>query len=112
MLDLNTLSEFSRTNCISICAFLVPANLIATSLTMILVFMHRQRLSQQVGQACGIASFFAVIMMLHVYTWFEVGIVRPQTYILLSLAISCLLTNIVAVWLHRRLVKVVLSAEC
>lgn len=109
MLDLNTLAEFSRANCISICAFLVPANLIATSLTMILVFINRQRLSQQVRQACGIASFFAVIMMLHVYTWFEIGVVRTETYILLSLGISCLVTNIVAAWLHRRLV--VLSAE-
>ncbi len=112
MLDLNTLADFSRANCISICAFLVPANLIATALTMILVFLHRQRLSQQVGQACGLASFFAVVMILHVYTWFQVGIVRPQTYILLSLAVSCLLTNIALVWLHRRLVKVVLSPEC
>jgi hypothetical protein len=110
MLELNTLSEFSRANCIGICAFLVPANLIATFITMILVFRHRHRLSQQVWQAFAIASFFAVVMILHVYTWFEIGIVRTETYVLLSLAISCLLTNIVAVGLHRRLVKRVLSA--
>ncbi|MBF2063759.1 MAG: hypothetical protein IGS39_04925 [Calothrix sp. C42_A2020_038] len=109
MLELNTLAEFSRTNCISICAFLVPANIIATLITMVLVFLHRYRPSQQVWQAHWVASIFAVAMMLHVYTWFEIGVVMAQTYILLSLAISCLLTNIGLVWLHRRMVKIVLN---
>ena len=30
MFDFNTLCDFSRTNCLSICAFLVPATLVAT----------------------------------------------------------------------------------
>jgi hypothetical protein len=102
MLDFNTLAEFSRANCIGICSFLVPANLLATVLTMALTYFHRPL--QQVCQAVGIASFFAVIMILHVYTWFEIGVVMPQTYILLSLGITCLVTNIGAIFFHRRLV--------
>jgi hypothetical protein len=102
MLDLNTLSELSRANCISICAFLVPAILLATLLTVVLVFLHRP--SQQIWQSAGVASIFALVMILHVYTWFQVGIVMAPTYILLSLAITCLLTNLGALVLHRRLI--------
>ncbi len=100
MLDLNTLAEFSRTNCIGICAFLVPANLLTTLVTMILTF--QQRPSQQVWQAAGIAIAFALVMVLHVYTWFAIGVVMAPTYILLSLAVTCLFTNLGAILLHRR----------
>jgi uncharacterized membrane protein len=101
MLDFNTLSEFSRANCVGICAFLVPAILLATLLTIILVFSRRP--SQQVWQSAGTASIFALVMIFHVYTWFQVGIVMPPTYILLSLAITCLLANLSAILFHRRL---------
>ncbi len=102
MLDFSYLSEFSRANCVGICAFLVPAILLATLATVILTFLHRP--SQQVWQSAGIASIFALVMIFHVYTWFQVGIVMPPTYILLSLAITCLLANFGAVLLHRRLI--------
>lgn len=95
MLDFNTLAEFSRSNCVGICAFLVPANLLATLLTIILTALHRP--SSQVWQAAGIASIFAFVMVMHVYTWFAVGVVMPPTYILLSLAITCWLANLAAV---------------
>ncbi len=104
MLDLNTLSEFSRTNCVTICAFLVPANLLATSLTFILTALGRP--TYQVWQAAGIASFFAFVMMLHVYTWFQVGVVMAPTYILLWLAITCLLSNFGAILLQRHFGKI------
>jgi hypothetical protein len=100
MLDLNTLAEFSRTNCIGICAFLVPANLLTTLVTLILAF--QQRPSLQVRQSAGIAIAFALVMVLHVYTWFAIGVVMAQTYILLSLGVSCFFTNLAAVLLHRR----------
>ncbi|WGV26626.1 hypothetical protein [Halotia branconii] len=96
MLDFHTLAEFSRANCVSICAFLVPANLIATSLTIILTFLQRQ-----IWQTVGIASIFAFVMVLHVYTWFAIGVVMAPTYILLCLAISCLLSNLVAVMVRK-----------
>ncbi|MFH7030180.1 MAG: hypothetical protein ACHBN1_33675 [Heteroscytonema crispum UTEX LB 1556] len=99
MLDLNTLAEFSRANCVSICAFLVPANLIATVLTM--VFAALRRPLHQVWQAAGIASIFALVMVLHVYTWFAIGVVMVPTYILLWLAITCLLTNLGAILFRK-----------
>ncbi|MBO3463083.1 hypothetical protein G7B40_041420 [Aetokthonos hydrillicola Thurmond2011] len=99
MFDLNTISEFSRINCVSICAFLVPANLLATLLTIILAALHRP--FHYVWQSAGFASLFALAMVLHVYTWFEIGVVRVPTYILLSLGLTCLLTNLGAVWFRR-----------
>ena len=77
MLDINTIAEFSRNNCVTICAFLVPANLIATISTMILAVLHRPL--SQVSLAAIIAGFFAFIMILHVYTWFSIGIVAIPT---------------------------------
>ncbi|NDJ24037.1 hypothetical protein GS682_20790 [Nostoc sp. B(2019)] len=100
MLDFNTLTEFSRANCVGICAFLVPANLLVTLLTIILTVLRRP--SFQVWQSAGIASIFASVMILHVYTWFMIGVVMPPTYILLWLAITCLLTNLAAIIFQRR----------
>ncbi len=54
MFDFNTLADFSRANCISVCTFLVPANLVATSLTIALTALRRPQ--TQVWQAAGIAS--------------------------------------------------------
>lgn len=100
MLDLNSLAEFSRANCVSICAFLVPANLLATVLTMTFAALHRP--SYYVWQAAGIGSIFAFIMVLHVYTWFMIGVVMAPTYILLWLALTCLVTNVGAILFQRR----------
>ncbi len=94
MFDFNTLCEFSRANCVSICTFLVPANLVATMLTMILTALDRQI---QVRQTAGIASILALVMVFHVFTWFLVGVVLAPTYILLWLGTVCLFTNIGAI---------------
>jgi hypothetical protein len=102
MLDFNTLAEFSRNNCIGICAFLVPANILTTLLTMILVFLNRPL--GQVWISTGLACLFASIMVLHVYTWFMIGVVMTPTYILLSLAVTCLLTNLfLIIWRRNSL---------
>lgn len=103
MLDLNTLADFSRGNCISICAFLVPANLFMTILTISLVALRRP--SHQVWQSAGTASFFASVMILHVYTWFLIGVVMAPTYILLWLAITCLVANLAAIVFQRRYIN-------
>ncbi len=107
MFDFYTLAEFSRTYCVSICAFLVPANLFTTSLTMIFALLRRPQV--QIWQAAGIASIFAFVMILHVFTWFQVGVVMLPTYILLWLASTCLLTNFVTLLLHRRLTLIPLQ---
>ena len=100
MFDFNALAEFSRYYCIGICAFLVPANLVATSLTMVFAMLRRP--AAQVWQAAGIASIFALAMMLHVFTWFLVGTVMAPTYILLCLGSICLCVNLGAILLRRR----------
>lgn len=104
MIDFNALAEFSRTNCIGICAFLVPAILIATLLTITLTVLRRP--IHQVQSVVGIASVFALLMILHVYSWFLVGVVLAPTYILLSLAITSLVTNFAVIFIHKRFVIV------
>jgi hypothetical protein len=91
MLDFNTLSDFSRTHCISICAFLVPANLFFTIQAMIFTALYRPKI--QLWQAAGIGNVCALIMVIHVLTWFQVGVVMAPTYILLLLASTCLFIN-------------------
>ncbi|WP_016873993.1 hypothetical protein ACF3DV_00430 [Chlorogloeopsis fritschii PCC 9212] len=100
MLDFHTLAEFSRANCVGICAFLVPANLLATILTMIFAALRRP--SHQVWQTAGVACLFALVMVLHVYSWFAIGVVMAPTYILLWLAITCLCCNLGAILFRRR----------
>jgi hypothetical protein len=100
MLDWNSLAEISRANCVGICGFLVPANLLTTLLTIILAGFCRPW--YQIWQVAGLACIFAFVMMLHVYSWFVVGVVMAPTYILLWLAIICLFCNVGAI-LFRRL---------
>lgn len=95
MLDYHTVAEFSRSHCVAICAFLVPANLVATTLTLILAALRRPQI--QVWQAAGIALAFALMMVLHVFTWFTIGVVMAPTYILLWLGSTCTIANIVAI---------------
>lgn len=99
MLDFLALAEFSRANCVGICAFLVPANLLATLTVMVMTGFryHRSRVLPVVLLGC----LFATVMILHVYTWFAVGIVMMQTFILLGLALTCLTVNLGAVWLQQ-----------
>ena len=99
MLDFNALAEFSRTNCTGICAFLVPANIVATSLTILLTVLRRP--INQMWTSVGFATIFALVMVYHVITWFMIGVVMLPTYILLSLAISCLLTNFAAILWYK-----------
>lgn len=95
MFDFNPLAEFSRANCIPICTFLVPANLLATLLTMILAGLNRSQV--QVRRAAKFASLWALVMILHVLTWFVIGTVMAPTYILLLLGTLCLMVNLWAI---------------
>ena len=95
MFDFNALFEFSRVNCIAICAFLVPANLLFTLQTMILTGLRRPQ--RQVLAAAGLACIPALVMIFHVFTWWMVGVVMAPTFILLALASTCLSINCWAV---------------
>ena len=95
MFELSNLAELSRSHCISLCAFLIPANLTATCLTMGLAALNRSKV--RVWQSAGVAGIFAVVLLWHVYTWFEAGVVMIPTYVLLGLSSSCLISNIGAI---------------
>ncbi|MGF1587977.1 MAG: hypothetical protein ACFCU7_01795 [Pleurocapsa sp.] len=95
MLDLQPVFEFSRLNCVTICAFLVPANLIATITTLGLVATG-QSLSK-IRWSKTIASWLAITLFLHVSTWFVIGVITPVTFILFGLGTTCLMTNVMAV---------------
>jgi len=107
MFDLEPIFEFSRHNCIAICSFLVPANLIATISTLVLVgtsqSLSKIRLSLTTG------AIFAVTLFLHVSTWFIIGIITPVTFILFGLGTTCLLINALAVAYRQSIVRGVSS---
>lgn len=103
MFDLEPIFEFSRNNCVTICSFLIPANLLATLLTFILSITG-QSLSK-ISLTVAIATSFSLTLFLHVSTWFIVGVITPVTFILLGLGMSCLLTNISLLIYHQQLAQ-------
>ncbi len=107
MFDLNTLFEFSRTNCVAICAFLVPANLLLTLRTI--VFTGVRRPPDQVRQTAVLACIPALVMVLHVCTWWMVGVVMAPTFILLGLATTCLGINFWAIAHPQSMVRLLHS---
>jgi asparagine N-glycosylation enzyme membrane subunit Stt3 len=103
MLDFNALFEFSRANCIAICAFLVPANLLLTLRTIVFTGLSRPQV--QVRQAAVLACIPALVMILHVWTWFLIGVIMAPTFILLWLASTCLGINFWAITYPQSLVR-------
>ena len=92
---MNFLFEFSRNHCIAICALLVPANLLLTLGSIFLVI--RLRPLTQVYLSVFAASLSALVLLLHDFTWFSIGVVMSPTYILLALACVCLSLNLWAI---------------
>ncbi|PSB19700.1 hypothetical protein C7B65_10430 [Phormidesmis priestleyi ULC007] len=107
MFDFTTLFEFSRNHCIEICAFLVPANLLATLRTLILTGQRKP--TARIWFATSIAAFFAGLMVLHVTTWFLVGVVMAPTFILLTLGSVCLSINLWAIFGRESLARLLVS---
>lgn len=89
---MNFLFDFSRNHCLTICAFLVPANLLLTLCTLYLVV--RLQPSTQVYLSAFVTNLFALALLLHDFTWFSIGVVMAPTYILLALACVCLSLNL------------------
>jgi hypothetical protein len=90
-IDFSSLAEFSRDRCVAICSFLVPANLLITLQTLVLVALHRPLVS--IRWSVAIATGLAVILVFHVGTWFAIGVITPVTFILFGLASTCLVLN-------------------
>ncbi|NCR40424.1 MAG: hypothetical protein GPJ21_11455 [Microcystis aeruginosa W13-11] len=101
MIDFNTLAEFSRHYCVSICAFLVPANLVTTLLTVL--FLYFGRPTRQILPIASLALLFAVTMFLHVATWLMIGVVMAPTFILFGLGLTCFVINFQAISDHQSL---------
>lgn len=95
MFDFQPLFEFSRQNCVAICSFLVPANLLTTITTLVLVATGQSLTKMRWSR--GIASVLAIALFLHVSTWFMIGIITPVTFILFALGSTCLVVNLLAV---------------
>ncbi|PSB10250.1 hypothetical protein C7B62_10025 [Pleurocapsa sp. CCALA 161] len=95
MFDFQPLFEFSRQNCVEICSFLVPANLITTITTLVLIATGQSLTKLRWSK--GIATVLASALFLHVSTWFAIGIVTPVTFILFGLGSTCLVINLLAV---------------
>lgn len=102
-LQSSAIADWSRQHCLAICAFLVPANLIATIQTLVAMVLGRSLWERSVLAIA--AAGYALAMVLHVATWYAIGVVMAPTYILLSLALVCLAMNsraLVLAWRDRR----------
>ena len=108
MFDLQPLFEFSRNNCVAICSFLVPANLIGTFTTLVLVVMSQSLL--KIRCSMGIASILAITLFLHVSTWFMIGVITPVTFILFGLGSTCLIINALAA-VYRQQISLIASSK-
>lgn len=95
MFDPISLGEFSRNNCVSICAFLVPANLLGTLLS--LIFLVVKPSSFKLLTSATVTTLLAIILCLHVATWWIIGVIQAPTFILLALATVCISLNIWAI---------------
>lgn len=95
MFDFQPLFEFSRQNCVAICSFLVPAILLTTITTLVLVATGQSLTKMRWSRA--IASLLESVLFLHVSTWFMIGIITPVTFILFGLGSTCFMVNLLAV---------------
>lgn len=86
------LCEFSRLNCVGICACLVPFNLILSFMTLICVV---REVSPALIQKNAIAVYCGVtLMVLHVSTWLLVGVVMIPTFLLPAFGAVCVAINL------------------
>lgn len=81
------LANFSRANCVGICATLVPIMLISTLSCLGFAYFQRGRFWVNLAYAGTIST--CVLMGLHVSSWFSIGIVTPITFILFGLSLTC-----------------------
>lgn len=84
---IDSLFNLSRAYCVEICSWLVPLTLIITVNTLISIgcpeSLWRRKLSAMA------ACLLAGIMVLHVTSWFVIGVVRVPTFVLHALACLC-----------------------
>jgi hypothetical protein len=76
--------ELSRTHCVSICGLLVPLGLLMTCGTLLQLGFRQP--SWRIHLSAGLATGTASLMVLHVYSWWMMGVVMGPTYVLSFLA--------------------------
>ncbi len=86
------LADFSRSHCLGICAFLVPANLVTSAVILGLVGWRWEGWLRRT--TVGLSSGWAILMLLHVLSWFAIGVVQVPTFVLCGLALVCLSINL------------------
>lgn len=96
--------EFSRQNCVSICAFLVPANLLTTIGVLALLFTESSL--APIRLATVVSIIFASTLFLHISTWFIIGVITPVTFILFALGTTCLTISVLANIYRDKLLEV------
>ena len=107
MLELNSIAEFSRCHCIGICAVLVPTNLGLAIATLLLTAFNRSPRLIYTTVSLGILP--AIVLLLHVATWWSIGVVMLPTFILPILATTCLATHAYAVFNPQHLRNLLLT---
>lgn len=96
MFDWESLIQFSHHYCVTICAVLVPCNLLVTLQTMIFTGLNRKKWQIRL---LGIVSFlYAFLLLFHVFSWYIVGVVMAPTFILLFVGSLCTLINLWAIF--------------
>ncbi len=93
MFDFANLLEFSHQYCVAICGTLIPISALATFQTIVLAGLQRSRL--QIWMAVAFASLCVLLLLLHVLSWFVVGVVAAQTYLILCLGSLFFSVNLV-----------------
>ena len=94
-IELASIIEFSHTHCIGICAVLVPTNLCLAGATTALVALDRS--TRTIYTNVAISLLPAIILLLHVATWWAIGVIMLPTFILPILALVCLANQAYAV---------------
>ncbi|ABB58506.1 conserved hypothetical protein [Synechococcus elongatus PCC 7942 = FACHB-805] len=88
-----SLSMFSREHCIALCGALVPLTILLTFSAILLVLAEAPRIWQRSLALAG--ALPAILMVLHVYSWWAVGVVAAPTFILCGLTVICGLIQLV-----------------
>lgn len=100
MITLLDLFALSRQYCVTICGMLIPVNLLLTSVTLLLLVRPLPMVN--IRWNAGLAVVSAGAMMFHVGTWLAIGVVMTPTYILFSLAVTCLSINGYAIFAPQK----------
>ncbi|MDX1978577.1 MAG: hypothetical protein SFT94_12965 [Pseudanabaenaceae cyanobacterium bins.68] len=97
---LELITDFSCQHCLAICAVLVPANLVITSQSLLMLGLGSADHLRVVASG---SLIYAIALVGHVWLWWNLGVVMAPTFVLLGLALVCLGINLSAIAFGSRL---------